>query len=62
MNWPYVYVFPSPILNPLPPPSPPHPCRLSQSTDFGHTASHIELALVIKFHFYPLPWRGEGDG
>ena len=34
------------ILNPLPPPSPPHPSGLSQSTGFGLPASLIELALI----------------
>ena len=34
-----------PRLNPLPPPSPPHPSRLSQSSGPGFPASCIELAL-----------------
>ena len=38
-----------PILNPLPPPSLPHPSGLSQSTSFGCPSSGIELALVICF-------------
>ena len=33
------------------PPSPPHPSRLSQSTDFGCSASYIKLALVIYFTY-----------
>ena len=41
----------SPILNLLPPPSPPHPCGLSQSTSFECPASCIELALVIYFTY-----------
>ena len=40
----------SPILNPLSPPSPPHPSGLSQSIGFGCLASCIELALVIDLH------------
>ena len=35
----------------LPPPSPPHPSRLSQSTSFGYTASYIKLALVMYFTY-----------
>ena len=33
------------------PPSPLHPSRLSQSTDFGCSASYIKLALVIYFTY-----------
>ena len=35
------------ILNSQPPPSPPHPSKLSQSTSFGCPASCVELALTI---------------
>ena len=38
------------ILTPLPPPSPPYPSGLSQSTGFECPASSIELALVICLH------------
>ena len=38
-----------PSWTPLPPPSPPHPSRLSRSTGFGRPASYIKLALVIYF-------------
>ena len=40
-----------PILNPFPPPSPPYPSGLSQSTGFGCSASCIELVLVIYFTY-----------
>ena len=40
-----------PILNPFPPPSPPYPSGLSQSTGFGSPASWMELALVICFTY-----------
>ena len=40
-----------PILNPLPPPSPPHPSGLFQSTGSACWASCIELALVIYFTY-----------
>ena len=44
--------LPPPILNPpIPPPSSPHPSRLSQSTGFGCPASCIELVLVICFTY-----------
>ena len=46
MNQPYVHMCP-PILNPFPPPSPPPPSGLFQSTDFRCPASCIELALLI---------------
>ena len=39
------------ILNPLPPPSLPHPSGLSQSTSFECPASFIELTLVIYFTY-----------
>ena len=39
----------SPILNPLPLPSPPHPSGLSRSTDFECPASCIELALYFTY-------------
>ena len=42
-----VYVFPPS----WPPPTPPHPSRLSQSTGFGCPVSCIELALVIYFTY-----------
>ena len=41
----------TPILNPLPPPSPPHPSGLSQSTSFECPASCMELALSICFTY-----------
>ena len=41
----------SPILNPLPPSSPPHPSGLSQSTGFECPASCIEIALVTYFTY-----------
>ena len=47
MNWPQVYMCPPPILNPLPPPFPPYPSGLFQSTGLGCPASCIELALAI---------------
>ena len=47
---PQVHMGPS-ILNPLPPPSPPHPSGLSQSTSSECPASGIELALVIYFTY-----------
>ena len=50
MKQPWVYMCPT-ILNLLPPPSPPHPCGLSQSTSFECPASCIELALVIYFTY-----------
>ena len=40
-----------PSWTPLPPPSPPHPSGLSQSTSFEHPALCIELALVIYFTY-----------
>ena len=45
------YICISLILNPHPPPSPPHPSGLSWSTCFGCPASCIELALVICFTY-----------
>ena len=42
---------PPPILNPHPPPSPPHPSGLFQSTGFESPASCIQLALVICFTY-----------
>ena len=48
MNQPWVYMCPH-MLNPLSPPSPPHPSGLSQNTSFEYPASCIELALVIYF-------------
>ena len=50
MKQPWVYMCPT-ILNLLPPPSPPHPSGLSQSTSFECYASCIELALVIYFTY-----------
>ena len=41
----------SPILKPFPPPSPPHPSGLSQSTGFGCPSSCFKLALVIYFTY-----------
>ena len=41
----------SPVLNPLPPPSLPHPSGLSQSMGLGCPASYTELALVIYFTY-----------
>ena len=35
------------LLNPFPPPSPPHPSRLSQSTGFGCPAPYIKLPLAV---------------
>ena len=35
----------------FPPPSPPHPSRLSQSTGFGFPASYIKLPLAICFTY-----------
>ena len=35
----------------LPPPSPPHPSRLSQSTGFGCPASYFKFPLVIYFTY-----------
>ena len=43
------YTCVPPSRTPLPPPSPPYPSGLSQSTGFGCPASCIELALVICF-------------
>ena len=40
-----------PSWTPFPPPSPPHPSGLSQSTSFECAASWIELALVIYFTY-----------
>jgi len=40
-----------PSWTPLPPPSPPHPPGLSQSTGFECCVSCIELALVISFTY-----------
>ena len=37
------------FLTPLPPPSPPHPSRLSQSTRFELPVSYIKLPLAIYF-------------
>ena len=48
-----IHVFP-PILNPLPPPSPPHPPGLSQNTGFGCPASSIKLAQVTYFTYNEL--------
>ena len=45
------HVSPAPILNPTPPPSPPHPSGLSQSTVFECPVSCIKLALVIYFTY-----------
>ena len=50
MSQPWVYMC-STILNPHPPPSPPHSSGLSQSTSFGYPASCIEFALVIYFTY-----------
>ena len=50
MNQPWVHMCPL-ILNPLPPPSSPHPSGLSQSTSFECPASCIELTLVIYFTY-----------
>ena len=41
----------SPILHPLPPPSPPYPSGLSQRTDFGCPTLCNKLALVIHFTY-----------
>ena len=41
----------SPILDPLPPISSPHPSGLSQSTSFGCPATCMELALVMYFTY-----------
>ena len=41
----------SPILKPLPPPSPPYPSGLCQSTSFEAPVSCIQLALVIYFTY-----------
>ena len=41
----------SPTWNSLPPPSPPHPSGLSQSTGYECPASCLELALVIHFTY-----------
>ena len=55
-----IHVSPPPW-SPLPPPSPPHPSRLSQSTGFGCPGSHIKPALLsishvvmYVFQYYPL--------
>ena len=45
----YTYVPSS--LNPIPPPSPTYPSRLSQRTGFESPASYIKLALVIYFTY-----------
>ena len=50
VNQPQVHMCP-PILNPIPPPSPPHPSGLSQCTSFECPASCIRLALVIYFTY-----------
>ena len=49
MNRPQVQVYPLPLEPPLPPPSLPHSCRLSQSTGFGFPVSYIKLPLAICF-------------
>ena len=41
--------LPPPTLNPIPPPSPPHPSGLPQSTGFGCPALCVQAALVIYF-------------
>ena len=48
MNQPWVYMCPPSWIS-LPPPSPPHPSGLSQSTSFGYPASWIKFALVVYF-------------
>ena len=60
MNQSWVYMCP-PILKPLPLPSPPHPSRLYQSTNFGCPASCIKLALVIYFTYGNIHVSGEGN-
>ena len=50
MSQPWVYMC-STILNPHPPPSPPHSSGLSQSTSFGYPASCIKFELVIYFTY-----------
>ena len=45
------YTCVPPSWTPLPPPSPPHPSGLLQSTIFGCPASCIDLALVIYFTY-----------
>ena len=50
MNHPQMYMCP-PILNPLPPPSPPQPSGLSQCTGFECPVSCIELGLAICFTY-----------
>ena len=50
MNQPWVHMCPL-ILNPLPPPSSPHPSGLSQSTSFECPSSCIKLSLVIYFTY-----------
>ena len=44
-----ILVSPYLVVKPLLPPSPPYPSGLSQSNDFGCSASCIELALVMHF-------------
>ena len=50
-----VYMAP-PILNPFPPPSPPHPSGLFQGTGFECPASCIQLALVLYFTYGNIPF------
>ena len=50
MNQPWVHMC-GPSWIPLPPSSPLHPSRLSQSTGFRRPASCIELALIISFTY-----------
>ena len=54
MNQPQVYEFP-PFRSRPPPPSPPCPSGLSQSTGFGCPSSCMELALVIYLQCSLLP-------
>ena len=61
MNQSWVYMCP-PILKPLPPPSPPHPSRLYQSTNFGCPASCIKLALVFYFTYSNIHGKGVYQG
>ena len=50
MNLLHVYTC-TPILSPLPPPSPPYPSGLFQNISFRCLASCIKLALVIYFTY-----------
>ena len=51
MNWPQLYLRPLPLHSPLPPPTPSHPSRMSQSTSFGFPASYSKLPQALCFTY-----------